>query len=167
MEPTRTSSGQRLAIGKFWMRCAGDLPDPVYRDLVSTLFSMRAVIVGFGALYVIVGALIYSKWHDVGIAALTVSAIAVTVARVMLISAYDRAGGSAQPVAGLRRWERRYEILTYLFALLLSGINIRVLMEHEPLVHISTISLVFTFGAGIVSRNAGRPRLCVIGRAHV
>ncbi|WP_265312773.1 GGDEF domain-containing protein [Sphingomonas lycopersici] len=165
MEPTRTSSRQRLAIGKFWMRCAGDLPDPVYRDLVSTLFSMRAVIVGFGALYVIVGALIYSKWHDVGIAALTVSAIAVTVARVMLISAYDRAGGSAQPVAGLRRWERRYEILTYLFALLLAGINIRVLMEHEPLVHISTISLVFTFGAGIVSRNAGRPRLCVIALA--
>ncbi|OHC94514.1 MAG: diguanylate cyclase [Sphingomonadales bacterium GWF1_63_6] len=37
----------------------------------------------------------------------------------------------------------------------------RALVAHEPLVHIATISLIFTFGAGIVSRNASRPRLCV------
>ncbi|WP_255456487.1 MULTISPECIES: hypothetical protein [unclassified Novosphingobium] len=32
--------------------------DAVYRDLVSTLFTMRLPIAGFGALYGIVGALI-------------------------------------------------------------------------------------------------------------
>ncbi len=165
MKLTRTRSGQHLAAGAFWRRSANDLPDPVYRDLVSTLFSMRAVIVGFGLLYVVVGALIYAKWHDIGIAALTVSAIAVTAARVLLIASYDRAGRAAQPVPDLRQWERRYELLTYLFALLLAGLNIRVLMEHEPLVHICTISLIFTFGAGVVSRNSGRPRLCVISLA--
>ncbi|AUW60180.1 GGDEF domain-containing protein [Sphingobium sp. SCG-1] len=38
-------------------------------------------------------------------------------------------------------------------------------MAHQPLIHISAISLIFTFGAGIVSRNASRPRLCVMSLA--
>src|SRR3546814_14935009 len=35
-------------------------------------------------------------------------------------------------------------------------------MTHQPLIHVATLSLVFTFGAGIVSRNASRPLLCIL-----
>src|SRR3546814_4016654 len=62
----------------------------------------------------------------------------------------------------LHRWERRHILLTCLFALLLAGLNVRALMTHQPLIHVATLSLVFTFGAGIVSRNASRPLLCIL-----
>lgn len=143
------------------------LPDAVYRDLVSTLFTMTMPIIGFGILYVLVGALIYFKWQDPLIAALTGSAAIVTVGRVWLIKAYNRAGRTHQDIASLKIWESRYACLTYMVALLLAALHIRALSAHEPLVHIGTISLIFTFGAGIVSRNASRPRLCVIGLSLV
>ena len=138
------------------------MPDAVYRDLVATLFSMRAPIIGLGLLYALVGYTIYSQGHDVVIALLTCCAIALTGVRALLISAYFRAGGASQSIAGLKRWEQRYARATYLFALLLAGLSARSLTVHEPLIHMTTISLVFTFGAGIVSRTAGRPRICVI-----
>jgi len=141
------------------------LPDAVYRDLVSTLFTMTLPIIGFGMLYLVVGILIYLRWPDGMIAALTGTAVLTTIARVCLIGAYHRAGSANQGVAELKKWERRYAALAYVFAALLAGLNIRALMVHAPLVHIGTISLVFTFGAGIVSRNASRPRLCVISLA--
>jgi diguanylate cyclase len=162
MDQVWRRGGLRGLIGALKGSSQTELPDAVYRDLLSTLFAMRFVIVGFGLLSVAVGTLIYLEWNDAAIAALTASAIAVTAARVLVINAYERAGGASQPIAALQRWESRYSGLTYVFALLLAGLNVRALTIHEPLVHISTISLVFTFGAGIVSRNAGRPRLCAI-----
>ncbi|MEQ6332236.1 GGDEF domain-containing protein [Sphingobium sp. MK2] len=138
------------------------LPDAVYRDLVSTLFTMATPIMAFGLLYLLVGTLIYLKWQDPLIAALTGSAMLVTIARVWLIKAYSAAGRTDQDIASLKVWEGRYAFLTYISALLLAGLHIRALSAHEPLVHIGTISLIFTFGSGIVSRNASRPRLCLI-----
>jgi diguanylate cyclase (GGDEF)-like protein len=136
--------------------------DAVYRDLVSTLFTMRLPIAGFGALYGIVGALIYLKWPDSVIAGLTVAAVAVTAGRIVLINRYHQAGGASQEVAALRRWELAYELLTYLFAILLAALNVRGLTAHAPLIHLATISLVFTFGAGVVSRTSSRLRLCMV-----
>lgn len=136
--------------------------DAVYRDLVSTLFTMRVPIAGFGALYGIVGLLIYMKWPDRLIAGLTIAAVAVTTARIVFINRYYRAGGTSQHIDVLRRWELGYELLTYLFAVLLAGLNVRGLIAHGPLIHLATISLVFTFGAGVVSRTASRPRLCTV-----
>lgn len=119
------------------------LPDAVYRDLLSTLFSMKLVIGGFGLLYVAVGLLIYLKEGDAVIAALAFGAVAVTIARVLAISGYYRAGGAEQRIADLKRWESRYAILTYIFAALLAGLNVRALTMHEPMIPITTISLVF------------------------
>lgn len=157
----RRKDGQRAEPATFSRGASVVLPDAVYRDLLSTLFTMTIPVIGFGVLYVLVGTLIYLKWQDAVIGVLTGSAIAVTVARVLLIRAYYRAGGSAQKISLLKGWERRYALLTYIFALLLAALNVRALMAHQPLIHIATISLIFTFGAGIVSRNASRPRLCL------
>lgn len=162
MVRTRVREGLRSILGTFEGSSAGELPEAVYRDLLSTLFSMRLVVAGFGLLYVVVSTLIYLRWRDTAIAALAFISVAVTVGRILVISAYHRAGGASQSIADLRLWEWRYASLTYIFALLLAGLNIRALMAYQPLVHISTISLIFTFGAGIVSRNSGRPRLCLI-----
>ncbi|WP_157222619.1 hypothetical protein [Novosphingobium sp. AP12] len=91
---------------------------------------MRVPIAGFGALYGIVGLLIYLNWLDRVIAGLTGAAIVVTAARIVLINRYHRAGGALQEIAVLRRWELGYELLTYLFAVLLAGLNVRGLTAH-------------------------------------
>lgn len=141
------------------------LPGEVYRDLLSTLFSMKLAIGGFGLLYAAVGALIFLKTSDAIVAILTIAVISVTAMRILLISAYRNAGGDAQQIGDLRRWESRYARLTHIFALLLAGLSVRALAMKEPMICICTVSLVFTFGAAIVSRNACRPRLCAISLA--
>lgn len=123
---------------------------------------MTMPIIGFGVLYVVVGLLIYRKWQDGIILGLIVAAVLVTAARIVLIARFNQAGGVRQNIELLHRWERKYILLTCLFASLLAGLNVRVLMTHQPLIHIATLSLVFTFGAGIVSRNASRPLLCIL-----
>lgn len=140
---------------------AAPLPAAVYRDLVAPLFTMRLPIIGFGFLYFFVSTLILLRWPDPAIFVMMVSAIGVTTARVILLDRFHRAGGPAQHIDDLAVWERRYTAFTYLFAVLLAGLNVRVLMVHEDLMLTGAISLVFTFGAGVVSRTSYRPRLCV------
>lgn len=139
------------------------VPEAVYRDLVETVFTMRAPIIGLGCLYALVGCLILSVWPDPIIAALTLTAIGVTATRVWLIQSYFRSGGSSQSLDDLCLWERRYARATYVFALLLAGLAARSLALHQPIVHMTVISLIFTFGAGVVSRTAGRPAICTGG----
>ena len=162
MDIARSLHAMRRSFGLFRDARAETVPDAVYRELVSTLFSMRGPIIGLGLLYAMVGYIIYSQEQDAVIALLSCCAAALTGIRVLLINAYFRVGGSSQGRGDLKRWEQRYARATYLFALLLAGLNARGLTVHQPLIHMTTISLVFTFGAGIVSRTAGRPRICVI-----
>lgn len=138
------------------------IPEAVYRDLVETVFTMRAPIIGLGLLYTVVGCLILSVWPDPIIAALTASAVLITAARIWLLSAYFRTGTSTLPISDLVLWERRYARATYIFALLLAGLMTRSLMVQEPVIHMATVSLIFTFGAGVVARTAGRPAICAI-----
>lgn len=139
------------------------VPEAVYRDLVETVFTMRAPIIGLGSLYALVGCLILSVWPDPVIAALTLTAVGVTAIRVWLIQAYFRSGGSSQSIEDLCLWERRYARATYVFALLLATLAARSLALHQPIIHMTVISLIFTFGAGVVSRTAGRPAICTGG----
>ncbi|WP_305825974.1 GGDEF domain-containing protein [Sphingobium sp. AP50] len=141
------------------------MPDAVYRDLVATLFTMSAPILGFGILYALVGSLVYLAWPDQMVLVLVGLGAVVTLFRLIVIHGFHKAGGVSQAVSALKSWEKRYALLTYGFAGLVAAINLRVLATHQPLIHLATVSLIFTFGAGIVSRNAGRPRLCLIGQS--
>ena len=139
---------------------APPLAPAIYRDLVAPLFTMRLPIIGFGFLYFCVSALILLRWPDPTVFVLLTASIVVTTLRVMLLNSYARAGGAGQPMPDLEAWERRYAVLTFVMAALLAGLNLRVLMVHEPLLHMAALSLVFTFGAGVVSRTSSRPRMC-------
>ncbi|MEO5586883.1 MAG: GGDEF domain-containing protein [Novosphingobium sp.] len=161
----RRRSGNPL---RAWRAAALPKPGPpltaaLYRDLVTPLFTMRVPIIGFGFLYFCVSVLVLMRWPDPAVFAMMVSAVVVTTARVVVLDRYRAAGGPAQSVPVLKVWERRYAILTYGFAALLAALNIRVLTVHEPLLHTAAIALVFTFGAGVVSRTSYRPRLCIAG----
>lgn len=136
------------------------LPLPVYRELVDTLFAMRLPIVGLGVVFATIAGIAARTWHDWVFAAIAAGALLVTVARVLLLSVYAR--DSEKDRDGLYRWERRYALGVYAIAILIAALNLRALTYHFPLLHMITASLVFGFGAGIVSRISVRPVICVI-----
>ncbi|MBZ9647081.1 hypothetical protein K9B33_05970 [Sphingobium sp. 3R8] len=118
---------RRSAPAIFGRRADLLLPEAVYRDLVATLFSMSAPILGFGILYALVGTLVFLSCQDDKILAMACCASAVTVIRLMIIRGYHQAGGIAQDLGALRRWERRYAWLTYSCAALIAALNVSVL----------------------------------------
>ena len=139
---------------------AAPLPEPVYRDFVDMLFGMRLPVLGLGLVFVAVATLFAIEWRDPIIAALAAAAATVTALRLWAMHAYGLARATAS-LAQLKCWELRYAIGCYGFALLLAGLNVRALAYHQPLLHLITVSLVFSFGAGVVSRISVRPKICV------
>jgi diguanylate cyclase (GGDEF)-like protein len=136
------------------------LPVPVRREFIDTLFGMRLPILGMGIVTAAIAGLIAREWRDPIIALLALAVALVTVVRLLVLRAYER----ARPVvdAQLDRWEARYAFGNYAFGLLLGLLNVHVLNYHFPLLDLITVSLVFGFGAGIVSRISIRPVICVI-----
>ena len=121
---------------------------------------MRLPILGMGIVTAAIAGLVAHEWQDPVIAFLALAAALLTVVRLLVLRAYDR----ARPVLDteLGRWESRYAIGSYASGLLLGLFNVYVLNYHFPLLHLITVSLVFGFGAGIVSRISIRPVICVI-----
>jgi diguanylate cyclase (GGDEF)-like protein len=137
------------------------LPGPVHREFVDMLFSMQLPIFGLGLVFVGVAALTAWHWNDPVSAALALAGALLTAARLAHIAAYRRARAGAG-VDRPGRWERRYAVGNYAFALLLALLNIRALAFDHPVLHLITVSLVFSFGAGVVSRISVRPMVCVV-----
>lgn len=136
------------------------LPLSVYRDFVDMLFSMRLPIFGLGVVFVGVCILVGRELGSNFLLALGALGTLTTFLRLATLSAYSR----ARPVRDfdeLRRWERRYAIGNYVSAVLLALLNLVAIAAHYPLLHLITVSLVFGFGAGIVSRTSIRPKICV------
>lgn len=136
------------------------LPLPVYRDFVDMLFSMRLPIFGLGAVFVGICILIGRELDSAFLLCLGGIGAVTTFARLLTIRAYRRAG-PALAFDELRRWEQRYAIGNLTLAALLALLNVVAISAHNPLLHLITVSLVFGFGAGIVSRTSVRPGMCV------
>ncbi|WP_404339427.1 diguanylate cyclase domain-containing protein [Sphingomonas sp. MMS12-HWE2-04] len=144
-------------------RAARAVPEPVYRQLIDILFGMTLPVFGLAIAFLAVGILAAIATRDWTIIGLLVMGGVVTAGRLLTFVAYHR-----DPAPGrlaLRRWERRYAVGSYAFALLLAGFNLRLLCYHEPLLHLLSVSLVFGYGAGIVARISVRPVICVTSLA--
>jgi diguanylate cyclase (GGDEF)-like protein len=124
------------------------------------LFDMRLPVFGLGLVFVAVATLFAFEWHDRIIGTLAAAAGLLTATRLWTMQAFRRVG-TATSLDELKRWELRYAIGTCGFALLLAALNVRALTYHQPLMHLITVSLVFAFGAGVVSRTSVRPRICI------
>lgn len=136
------------------------LPLPVYRDFVAMLYSMGVPIFGLGAVFVGICVLVGLKLGNGFLLTLAATGALTTLLRLATLRAYRRLG----PVGDfeiLRRWERRYAIGNYASAVLIALLNVIAISAHYPLLHLITVSLVFSFGAGIVSRTSVRPAICV------
>lgn len=133
---------------------------PVYRDFVDALFSMRLPIFGMGAVYVGICLLAGYAFGDSAYWFLAAMGGLVTLARMALLRSYSKEP-SQKNAAELSMWERRYAIGSHASAILIALLNVVALSAHDPLLHLMTISLVFGFGAGVVSRISVRPKICV------
>lgn len=154
-------SDQQSRQGPRWhpFRERVPLPLPVFRQLVDTLFDMHLPILGLGLVFAILAGLVAFEWRDPVFAMVAAGALIVTAARLALLQAYAREQHKSQEA--LDCWERRYAIGNYAIALLLAVLNIQALTYHLPLLHLLTVSLIFGFGAGVVSRISIRPVICV------
>jgi len=132
----------------------------VYRDFVDMLFSMRLPIVGLGVVFVAICILASSELDSGFLMLLAGIGVITTVWRFATLRAYVRSG-PASDFETLRRWERRYAHGNYASAVLLALLNVVAIAAHYPLLHLITVSLVFSFGAGVVSRTSVRPQICV------
>lgn len=137
------------------------IPLPVYREFVDMLYSMWLPIFGMGAVFVGVCILAAFKLDEPIYFALAALGALTTYLRIASIRSYARVSpvGDAK---GLRQWERRYAAGNYASGVLLALLNVMALTAHAPLLHLITVSLVFSFGAGVVARISIRPKICVI-----
>ncbi len=136
------------------------LPLPVYRDFVDMLYSMAVPIFGLGAVFVGICVLVGLELGNGFLLVLAGLGALTTLLRLATLRAYGRSG-PVDDLNALRRWERRYAIGNYASAILLALLNVVAISAHYPLLHLITVSLVFSFGAGIVSRTSVRPAICV------
>ena len=123
---------------------------------------MRLPIVAMGAVCAVVAALLAMRWRDPVFTAVAVLVPLLTLGRLLVLNAYRAHGEGAFSHQDLLDWEWRYAIGSYAFASLIAILNMRALAYHDPLMHLITVSIVFSFGAGIVARISARPVICVI-----
>lgn len=152
-------TGKSASFNRFGSPAA--IPLPVYRDFVDMLYSMWVPIFGLGAVFVGVCVLAAFKLDQPSYGALAALGALTTGLRIASIRRYARVS-PVSDVESLRQWERRYATGNYVSAGLLAVLNIMVLTAHAPLLHLITVSLVFSFGAGVVSRISVRPKICII-----
>ena len=148
---------------KFLRHLAPDpVPQGIFIELVDIMFTAILPVIVIGVTVVCTGLLIAGRTGNAAVLGLTSAAGLVAVVRVLIILAYRRRVASG-PLAfeEARAWERRYGIGSCLFASLLGLLGGWALTLDDPLVPMLVTGMFFGYGAGVVTRVAVRPVVCV------
>ena len=138
------------------------LPDDIYAELVDSLFTALAPIIFMGIATAAVSALVAARQHDAVIAELAATGLLLTSIRGATMQAYRRRRRSTKlPASEVRKWERHYAAGSVLFAILLGALCTKFLLLNDPVVSMLTTCLVFGYAAGLVTRVAVRPLICL------
>jgi diguanylate cyclase (GGDEF)-like protein len=144
------------------------LPDDIYVELVDNLFTALLPIVFMGVATAAVSALVAARQHDQVLGELACASLVITLIRGLTMQAYRRSRRAAKFTAPeVRVWERQYAAGSITFAILLGALCTRFLLENDPVVSLLTTCLVFGYAAGLVTRVAVRPVICVISMVLV
>jgi diguanylate cyclase len=139
------------------------LPDEVYAELVDMLFRAMTALISMAVSVTAIGALMFAMTGDLGVGALTLASLAVTVLRVALNLSYRRKhAGTLLPRARAKKWEMAFGTGAGLAALLLGLLNARALLVGGVGVHMLAAALTFGFCAGVVIRLSVRPRIAAL-----
>lgn len=140
---------------------SANIPLPVYREFIDMLYGMWLPILGLGVVFVSICLFVAFKLDAITYGALAAVGTITTLWRIADVRAYNLKS-PVNDLENLQRWERRYASGNYASAALLAALNVLALSIHYPLLHLITISLVFSFGAGVVARISVRPKICII-----
>ena len=140
----------------------GVLPAEVRAELVDMMFSAIVPVLMMGLAVTGYALFIISMTSSRIFPALFLLCILITAGRIALILAYRRrkAAWPARPL-DVRRWERRYGLGSYGFAIALGVLNASALMQPVPVIHMLGVGLIFSYGAGLITRISVRPVICV------
>lgn len=139
------------------------LPESIYVEIISDLFSATPSIVVFLVSQCIIGTVIFLETGDRIILALTLLAVLVSAERIWMIRRYHRAtAGRKLPRDEAQVWERQFAVRSVATAVVVSAIGVRCFMMPDPAVHMLIIGVISTYGAGTVTRVAYRPRLALL-----
>ena len=142
-----------------------DAPTAIEPALISMLFTSIGSVVVLGGSVFAIGLLLAVATGNVPVAALACSILVTTLARVALVTAYRRRGAVGDGIDVTRRWEMRYAAGSYLISGLIGIFNVRALTLQDPIVNMLVVGILFGYSAGLVTRLAVRPRICLISMA--
>jgi diguanylate cyclase (GGDEF)-like protein len=138
------------------------LPESIYVEIISDLFSATPSIVVFLVSQCVIGAVIFLETGDRTILALTLLAVLVSLERIWMIRRYHHAAaGRKLPRDEAAAWERQFAIRSVATAIVVSAIGVRCFMLPDSSVHMLIIGVISTYAAGTVTRVAYRPRLAL------
>jgi len=140
---------------------AAAIPLPVYREFIDMVYGMWLPIFGLGVVFVSICIFVMFKINAPSYAALAALGTMTTLWRILEVRTYILRLPDSD-LECLKRWERRYAAGNYASAALLGALYILALSIHYPMLHLITVSLVFSFGAGVVARISVRPKICII-----
>ena len=136
------------------------MTDAALLELVGLLFCSPAPIMIVGAALIGVGALATAQHGDPVVAVVTVLAIVVTALRLGLVWMFRR-NTAALTAPAARRWELAYAVGSLIFAACLAALSSRILLTGSVPLQIMAACLLFGYCAGMVTRVAIRPWICI------
>ena len=141
-------------------------PDAIYVALVAALFDIEGPTFLAGLLYALLGTYLTVVLGDPVTAGLTIAGTLAIVPRILLLRAYRRrrgiAGAGIDDAGTAATWELRYCMGLILFAVLVSGVGLRMFEIGTPPLQMLALTMLFGFCAGIVARVAVRPLVCLL-----
>ncbi|HVI30320.1 GGDEF domain-containing protein [Hansschlegelia sp.] len=138
------------------------LPDSVLLELVGLLYSSAFPIMIVGGALTGVGAFAFFQYGDMFVAELTIFAGVLTLLRLSLIWAFRRRTETLPLTAPEAcRWEGAYLVGSIAFAVCLATLSSRILVTGSVPLQIMATSLLFGYCAGMVTRVAIRPWICI------
>jgi diguanylate cyclase (GGDEF)-like protein len=147
----------------FWPMSRSRTVSPaVYVELIGLLFTVRLPILVLGGVFGFLGIVIAPRAGDPVIAVIAALGVAVTVLRLVVHTLYQRKFLTKSPApADARFWERRYAAGGIATAMLVGAFGARALMLPDITIHMLAVSIVFGYGAGVVTRCSIRPGLTI------
>lgn len=148
-------------VGKVWHRLFAPVADDVRLELIGALFQTRTPIALGGATLVLV--LLHSMMAASGlfIGVLVIASILVTISRLLLNSAFQKARSKALEIGPAVTWEKRYAVGCFAFSTLIGTAGALAFQTNNSGQQLLATALVFGYAAGAVCRVSIRPIICV------
>ena len=138
------------------------MPEGTYVELVASLFSTLLPTAIMAISFVGIGLVVIGETPDRALGLLTTAGSIAAAARLAVLLLHRRhAADEALGLADARRFERRFSVAYFSFALILGAFGARAFVVATPAAHMLVVGLLFGYGAGVAAGLSLRPWISV------